>query len=130
MSHTLAQLGQIALTVINVDDAVAFYKDKLGLPFLFAAPPRLAFFDLSGIRLMLSEPEAGETHVGNSTLYFTVSDIHAMYAALQQRGVPFVDAPHLIATMGNTELWMAFFRDPSHNLLGIMCDIPVPASAT
>jgi catechol 2,3-dioxygenase-like lactoylglutathione lyase family enzyme len=123
MPVNILGLGQIALTVGNLDAATAFYGDTLGLSFLFSAPPRLAFFDLKGIRLMLSEPEAQET-LENSTLYFKVADIQAAYEALRGRGVVFEEAPHLIATMGSTELWMAFFRDPSGNLLSIMSEIP------
>jgi methylmalonyl-CoA/ethylmalonyl-CoA epimerase len=120
---SLSSLGQVALTVKNVDAAVAFYKDKLGLPFLFSAPPKLAFFDLDGVRLMIAEPEAEQVLTGNSTLYFKVDDIQTAYETLRGRGIPFDDSPHLIARMGTTELWMAFFRDPDNNLMGIMSEI-------
>ncbi|KPV52778.1 hypothetical protein SE17_13430 [Kouleothrix aurantiaca] len=118
----LGPLGQIALTVANLDAAVAFYRDAVGLPFLFAFP-NLAFFDCGGVRLMISTPEAGEVVANGATLYFTVSDIQAAYAQLQARGVPFVDAPHAIADMGSYTLWMAFFRDPDGHLLGIMAEV-------
>ena len=119
----LGPLGQIALTVANLDAAVAFYRDAVGLPFLFAFP-NLAFFNCGGVRLMISTPEAGEVVANGATLYFTVSDIQAAYAQLQARGVPFVDAPHAIADMGSYTLWMAFFRDPDNHLLGIMAEVP------
>ncbi len=119
----LGPLGQIALTAANLDAAVAFYRDAVGLPFLFAFP-NLAFFDCGGVRLMISTPEAGEVVANGATLYFTVSDIQAAYAQLQARGVPFVDAPHAIADMGSYTLWMAFFRDPDNHLLGIMAEVP------
>jgi methylmalonyl-CoA/ethylmalonyl-CoA epimerase len=125
----LSSLGQIALTVKDVKASTAFYRDKLGLPFLFAAPPALAFFNLNGIRLMLSEPEAGQTLAGNSTLYFNVADIQAAYEELRGRGVPFDEAPHLIARLATTEVWMAFFRDPDGNLMGIMSEIPLKEPA-
>jgi methylmalonyl-CoA/ethylmalonyl-CoA epimerase len=118
----LGPLGQIALTVANLDAAVAFYRDAVGLPFLFAFPNQ-AFFDCGGVRLMISTPEAGEVVANGATLYFTVSDIQAAYAQLQARGVPFVDAPHAIADMGSYTLWMAFFRDPDGHLLGIMAEV-------
>lgn len=127
---SLSTLGQIALTVTDVGVAEAFYKEKVGLPFLFSAPPKLVFFDLGGVRLMISEPENGEQVSGNSTLYFNVDDIQAEYQALSSRGVSFEDAPHLIAQMGATELWMAFFRDPDRNLMGIMSEIPVQETTT
>jgi methylmalonyl-CoA/ethylmalonyl-CoA epimerase len=120
---SLFSLGQVALTVNNVDVSVAFYRDKLGLPFLFSAPPKLAFFDLDGIRLMIAEPETEQVLMGNSTLYFKVDDIQTAYETLRGRGVAFDDGPHLIARMDTTELWMAFFRDPDHNLMGIMSEV-------
>lgn len=119
----LAQIGQIAVSVHDLDRAVAFYRDKLGIPFLFRVP-NLAFFDCAGVRLMLGVPEnAAEDHPG-SILYFTADDIHAAHQALQGRGVPFVDEPHIIANMETYDLWMAFFRDPDGNMLGIMSEAP------
>lgn len=119
----LGPLGQIALTVADLAAATEFYRERLGLPFLFAAP-NLAFFDCGGVRLMLATPERGEAVAQGATLYFTVGDIHAAHRALAERGVPFVDAPHLIADMGSYELWMAFFHDPDAHLLGIMAELP------
>lgn len=122
----LGGIGQIALTVRDVPRAVAFYRDALALPFLFAAPPNLAFFDIGGVRLMLTAPEGEDLAVaGSSTvLYFKVADIAAAYATLRQRGVPFVDEPHVIARMADHDLWMVFFRDPDHHLIGLMSEIP------
>ncbi len=119
----LAQIGQIAIVVQDLERAVAYYRDKLGMQFLFTAT-NLAFFDCAGTRLMLSTPEPGQAHRGNSIIYFTVGDIEAAYRELAARGVPFDDLPHIIANMGSYDLWMAFFRDSEHNLLGIMSEVP------
>jgi predicted enzyme related to lactoylglutathione lyase len=124
----LSAIGQIAYVVRNIEAATSFYRDQLGLSFLFTAPPKLAFFDLAGIRLMLAEPEnpAETNKVGaNSTLYFKVQDIEATFAAISQRGVAVVNKPHRIATLGDVELWMAFFSDPDANLIGIIAEVPV-----
>ena len=123
----LGRIGQIALTVRDLRGAVTFYRDVLGLPLLFEAPPRLAFFDCAGQRLMLGEPEDGEPPRGNSVLYFSVPDVHAAHATLTERGVPFVDAPHMIARLADREIWMAFLRDPEENLLAIMAEVPLSA---
>jgi catechol 2,3-dioxygenase-like lactoylglutathione lyase family enzyme len=123
----LSAIGQIAYVVSNIEVATEFYKDKLGLPFLFSAPPKLSFFDLDGIRLMLAEPEnaAESSKVGNnSTLYFKVDNIALAFQTLVARGVPVDDQPHMIAQLGDIELWMAFFRDPDHNLIGLMSEVP------
>jgi methylmalonyl-CoA/ethylmalonyl-CoA epimerase len=117
-------LGQVALTVSDVDRSTAFYRDKVGLRFLFAAPPQLAFFDLGGVRLMLSAPE-GEFRPGvSSVLYLRVDDITAAHATMKARGVSFIDEPHLIAPMPDHDLWMSFFRDPDGHTLALMCERP------
>jgi catechol 2,3-dioxygenase-like lactoylglutathione lyase family enzyme len=122
-SFGLAQIGQIAILVQDVDRAVAFYRDKLKMQYLFSAST-LAFFDCGGVRLMLSAPEPGQEHAGNSIIYFKVDDIDAAYGELSERGVSFDDQPHIIANMGTYDLWMAFLRDSERNLLGIMSEVP------
>lgn len=117
----LSTIGQIAVHVQDLDRAVGFYRDRLKLPFLFQAPPGLAFFDAGGVRLMLSRPE-GEGG-GASILYFRVEDIAQAAAALRARGVTFVDDPHLIAEMDTYDLWMAFFRDSEGNTLALMSEV-------
>src|SRR4051794_19898484 len=106
----LGQIGQIALTVTDVDRSVAFYRDTLGMRFLFQVP-NLAFFDCGGVRLMLGPAEkSGESF--SSVIYFKVDSIQAAFETLSAQGVAFEAAPHLIAKMPDHELWMAFFRDP------------------
>ena len=117
-------LGQVAMTVGDLPSSVAFYRDQVGLPFLFSAGPSLAFLDLGGVRLMLSTPNEGFVPGGGTVLYLRVADIVSAYAELQGRGVTFVDEPHLIASMPDHDLWMAFFRDPDGHLLALMCERP------
>ena len=119
----LSRIRQIALVAHDLSAAVAFYRDKLGMKFLFEVPGQLAFFDCSGVWLMLSPPE-GEFNQPGSCLYFEVDDIHAAHQALVERGVQFIDAPHLIADMGSYELWMAFFRDLDGNTLALRAERP------
>jgi methylmalonyl-CoA/ethylmalonyl-CoA epimerase len=115
-------LGQVALTVKDVAASAAFYRDKVGLRFLFSAGPTLAFLDLGGVRLMLSAPE-GDFSPGSSTvLYVRVQDIDATFREMRTRGVEFLDEPHLIASMPDHDLWMTFFRDPDAHTLALMCE--------
>ena len=118
----LAQIGQIGVNVRDLNRAVAFYRDALGLRFLFATPA-LAFFDCAGVRLMLSLPEGASSDHPSSILYFTVADLRASYDTLAARGVTFVDEPHLIAKMPDHELWMAFFNDTEGNMHGLMSEV-------
>jgi methylmalonyl-CoA/ethylmalonyl-CoA epimerase len=109
------------MRVHEVDRATRFYRDALGLPFLFAAPPRLAFFDCDGVRLMLSTPEPGFDHPG-SVLYFAVEDIQKMHETLTMRGVTFRAEPHKIATLADREVWLAEFQDTEGNTLALMSE--------
>jgi methylmalonyl-CoA/ethylmalonyl-CoA epimerase len=117
----VAKIHQISVRVHDVERAIRFYRDALGLPFLFAAPPNLAFFDCAGVRLMLSPPEPGFDHPG-SVLYFAVDDIQQMHAALEARGVAFSQAPHKIATLPDREVWLAAFADTEGNPLALMSE--------
>ena len=119
---SLSRIGQIAVTIDDLDRAVRFYRDTLGMRFLFQAPPGLAFFDCGGIRLMLSRPEGAAAAGASSILYYQVADIRAAYDTLVVRGVQFEDQPHLIAKMPDHDLWMAFLRDSEGNLLGLMSE--------
>jgi methylmalonyl-CoA/ethylmalonyl-CoA epimerase len=118
----LSTLGQISMNVRDLARATTFYRDTLGVPFLFEVP-NLAFFDLGGVRLMLSPPESPELDHAGSVLYFRVADIAAAHAELAARGVVFVDEPHVIADMGTYRLWMTFFHDSEGNLLSLMSEV-------
>jgi DNA-binding CsgD family transcriptional regulator/predicted enzyme related to lactoylglutathione lyase len=116
----LSSIGQVSLTIEDVDRAVAFYRDTLGLQHLYSFGD-LAFFDCGGTRLFLSRPENGAAQRQNSVLYFRVSNIHEAASELARKDVAFEGAPHMIHRHDDgTEEWMAFFRDSEGNLLGIM----------
>lgn len=118
----MSEIGQIAITIMDLDKAVAFYRDVLGLKHLFSAPPELAFFAAGSLRLMLSRPEKKDSEKFSSVLYFKVAEIEKAHDVLVSRGVKFEAAPHQVAKMPDHELWMAFFRDADQNLLALMCE--------
>jgi methylmalonyl-CoA/ethylmalonyl-CoA epimerase len=107
----------------DIARAVEFYRDRLGIRLLFEVPPKMAFFDCGGVRLMLSLPEPKEHDHPGSVLYFRVDDIQRAYAELSERGVVFEGEPHLIAQMPDHQLWMAFFKDSEQNTLAIMSEV-------
>lgn len=117
----LSTIGQIALTIRDLGPAVEFYRDKLGIRFLFQAP-NMAFFDCGGVRLMLGPPERTKDSF-NSILYFKVDDIQAAAETLKSRGVVLKRDPHLVAKMPDHDLWLAFFRDPEGNVLALMGEV-------
>lgn len=116
----LSVIGQIAVTVSDVGVALPFYRDVLGLTFLFSAGPNLAFLDAGGVRLMLTTPQGAGTVGGNSILYFKVSNVVAVHAAIVERGATDVRAPQLTARMPDHELWIGEVKDPDGNLVGLM----------
>ena len=120
----LSTIEQIAVNAQDIDRAVAFYRDKLGMKLLFSVPPSLAFFDCNGIRLMLSLPPKPEFDHESSIIYFKVEDIQGAYATLTERGVQFEEAPIFVADMGTYDLWLASFRDSENNLLALMAHVP------
>ena len=113
-----SRIRQIAIVCKDVARATAFYRDTLGVRFLFSAGPGLSFFDCGGVRLMLSAAEGDAT--GTSVLYYLVSDIQAQHDALAAKGVRFVGEPHMIARMSDHELWLAEFRDSEDNVMALM----------
>lgn len=119
----ISRIGQIAVVVKDVQRATAFYRDVLGLRFLFAAG-QLAFLDCGGVRLMLDKPKKPEFDHPSSILYFSVPDIQAAHQRLVASGVAIVEAPHLIAPMPDHDLWMSFFRDTEGNVMALMCEVP------
>ena len=120
----LSAIGQIAVIVHDIDRAVEFYRDKLGMKLLFTAPPSLAFFDCDGIRLMLSPPAKPEFDHPGSIIYFKVDDIQEATRILTERGVQFEEQPVFVANMGTYDLWLASFRDSENNILAMMSEVP------
>lgn len=117
----LNKIHQIAVFARDLDEAIEFYRDTLGATYLTKFdPPGLVFFDFAGTRLLLEKtgPKA--------SVYFRVADINAAHDELVGKGVKFIAAPHMIFRDDNglfgeagEEEWMAFFSDPSDNILAL-----------
>jgi methylmalonyl-CoA/ethylmalonyl-CoA epimerase len=121
---TLSRIGQIFVNVQDLDRAIAFYRDTLGMRFLFQAPPSMAFFDCDGIRLMLGVPDRPDLDHPASIIYYKVDDIERVYETFNARGVNFETKPHLVAPMPDYDLWLADFYDSEGNLLALMSEVP------
>jgi len=119
----LSNIGQISVNVHDLKKAVAFYRDTLGMKYLFEAGD-LAFFDCGGIRLMLGLPDKPEFDHPSSIIYYRVADIQRSYELLMSRGVHFEEKPVLIARLRDHDLWLASFRDFDNNLLELMSEVP------
>jgi catechol 2,3-dioxygenase-like lactoylglutathione lyase family enzyme len=124
MGYPLGRIGQIALGVGDLPRSIAFWRDTVGLKFLFEAP-NVAFFDVAGVRLMLGQNESAAPKPAGVVLYFEIDDLDAGFASLRERGAAVEQPngePHFIAKLGAKELWMAFLRDPDGHLFALMSE--------
>jgi predicted enzyme related to lactoylglutathione lyase len=117
---SLSSIGQIFVRARDLDRAVRFYRDTLGMPFLFQAPPQMAFFQCGPTTVMVGVPEKPEFDHPASTIYYLVPDIDAAHTTLRSRAVEFITAPHLVHRAPDYELWLADFRDSEGNVLALM----------
>lgn len=117
-----ASVAQLLIPVQDVEQGIAFYRDVLGLPFLFAAPPQMAFFQCGGVRLLVGVMPQGEAAQRGATIYFKVADIHAVFTTLKAAGVLFRAEPHVVHRTPQYELWLAEFSDPDGNQLALMSE--------
>src|SRR5437867_13332831 len=101
---SLSRIGQIFVNVHDLDRAIDFYRDILGMTFLFQAPPNMAFFDCGGIRIMLGIADRPELDHPASIIYYKVDDIQRVAEVLKARGVEFILDPHLLAPMPTYDL--------------------------
>lgn len=121
----ITSIGQIAINVQDLQRAVGFYRDKLGLKFLYEFPG-LAFFDCGGVRLMMSRAEKPEFDHPASIIYYKVDEIRAASSALEAAGVTLEHQPTRIAEMQDHDLWMSFVRDTEGNVIGLMSEVSKP----
>lgn len=123
-SFGLDRIGQIHVNTRDLDRAVAFYRDRLGMRFLFQVP-HMAFFQCGDVSVMLGTAESPEFDHKASIIYYAVEDIAAAHRALAERGVPFIREPALTHRADDHELWMAFLADSEGNTLALMARRPV-----
>jgi methylmalonyl-CoA/ethylmalonyl-CoA epimerase len=121
----LAKIGQISINAHDIDRATAFYRDVLGVPFLFAAGT-MSFFDCSGTWLMLGVASSPEFDHPSSILYFDVDDIDSEHQRLAAQGVAFPSKPHLVHREATRHLYLAFFHDGEGNTHALRTWKPAP----
>jgi methylmalonyl-CoA/ethylmalonyl-CoA epimerase len=127
MNLASAKVAQVLIPVDDFDKGIAFYRDVLGIPFLFAAPPQMAFFNCGGVRLLVGVLPPGQKPQRGSAVYFKVSDIRAVFDELKGKGVHFAQPPHVVNRTAEMELWLAEFTDPDGNQLALMSEVAISA---
>jgi catechol 2,3-dioxygenase-like lactoylglutathione lyase family enzyme len=99
--------------VTDLDDAISFYRDTLGLPLV--SVDFVARFDLDGVLIELVPVPPGSVVPGNGNarLCFSVSDLNDTVERLRARGIETSDIKN---KKGGR---IAFFRDPDGNELSL-----------
>ena len=120
-----ASIGQLMIPISDFDRGVSFYKDTLGLPFLFSAPPQMAFFMCGSVRLLVGVVPPGQPAQRGSAIYFKVQDIQAVAATLKAKGVRLQAEPHVVHRTATSALWLSEFSDPDGNHLALMSEAPL-----
>jgi len=121
---SLNTIGQIGVSISDQERATAFYRDVLGMPFLFQVPG-MSFFNCNGVRLMLAMPEGDGAFHNASVIYYKVDDIQASTEDLRGKGVTIASEPHEIAKLPDHALWMSFFKDSESNDIALMSEVPL-----
>ena len=127
MDLAKASVAQVLIPVEDLARATVFYRDTLGLPFLFAAPPQMSFYQAGSVRLLVGVPEAGQPRDRGSAVYFRVDDIQDVHRTLVDRGVTFLTAPHVVHRTPASVLWLAEFTDPDGNHLVLLSETSEPS---
>ena len=128
MNLSDATIAQLMIPVDDFERGVSYYRDTLGIPFLFAAPPQMASFMCGSVRLLVGVMPAGQNARRGSAIYFRVPDIQAVYSSLKAKGVQFVAAPHVVNRSPKSELWLSEFTDPDGNQLALMAEAALPGA--
>ena len=123
MQLSLSRIGQIGVRALDIARATAFYRDTLGMRYLFGVADKMAFFDCGGIRLLIGVPPPGQAARPSSAIYFRVSEIGPVFSTLKMAGVEFSAEPHVVHRTPSMELWLAEFQDPFGNSLALMSEV-------
>ena len=120
----MAKLDHVAVEVSNLEDAIEFYEQKIGLKFLFkkvdvAHGEAFAYLEMEGARLELLQPlrlAKRPTTAGQSFcphLAFGSDDIYATDQKLREKQVTLLKGPMEISGMVR---WL-YAADPDGNVL-------------
>ena len=118
-----ASVTQLLIPIDDFERGVAFYRNVLGIPLLFSAPPQMAFFQCGAVRLLVGVMPLGEKAQRGSQIYFGVKDIQTVHASLAAQGVRFKALPHIVNRSVKSEVWLAEFVDPDGNQLALMSEV-------
>ena len=112
-------LQQVAITTTDLSAAIDFYRDRLGLPYLFQSNG-MAFFDMAGVRLMVAYDADRPVGRPTSILYFEVHDFHADVDRLVAANVKLDGPIETVQQSASGDLKIQQFRDLDGNALALI----------
>jgi predicted enzyme related to lactoylglutathione lyase len=114
---SLGRIDHVYYWTVDMERAVKFYQEVLGLELLRRDGSNWAMFDAGPVRLALHGAIEGRPiETGGATAVFAVDDLDASRAALEERGVEFDEH------VGEVEGYARFatLRDPDGNRVQII----------
>jgi len=111
--------AQIGVRVTDVERAVAFYSQAVGLPLLFRAGD-MVFFKAGNARLMVEKGEPGRTTV----IYFQDDHLERNKPLMEARGIMFTGPVETVQRTKDYDLKLLVFHDPDGNTLALMGEVP------
>jgi methylmalonyl-CoA/ethylmalonyl-CoA epimerase len=111
--------AQIGMRVTDLERAVAFYSQAVGLPLLFRAGD-MVFFKAGDARLMVEEGEPGRTTV----VYFEDDNLERNKPLMEARGIKFTGPVETVQRTKDYDLKLLVFHDPDGNTLALMGQVP------
>ena len=116
------RLMQITLPVKDLDRAVAFYRDTLGVKLRARGKRAAMMLDASGFSLRLEQNDKAAPSEGVE-IYFSDPGL-SRFKPLSDRGVRFVGPPETVQRLANSDMKLAEFTDPDGNAIGLLGEVP------
>jgi predicted enzyme related to lactoylglutathione lyase len=114
------RLAQLVIGAEDLAQSRRFYLEVMGLQHIFDGP-QVAAFALGGVRLLLTTRPGFKAPEQQGVIpYLSCIGIEKRHAELLAAGAPDAGKPHRIAELGEIEVWIAFVRDPSGNMIGLI----------
>lgn len=119
MQPLISGFAQIAIASADPHTLAVYYRDVVGLPFLFEAGG-MHFLQAGPSRLMIYGADAQHSVKGGAIVYLEASDWSAAEAKLEANGAAFAHGAQVVMKEPGRELALRPFTDPEGHKLALM----------
>jgi catechol 2,3-dioxygenase-like lactoylglutathione lyase family enzyme len=112
------RVSHIILRVHDMAEAIAFYRDRVGLAVIMESD-EFSFLDGGSIRIALNARADVEDDRSMTEIVMEVDDLRMAHSDLAGRGVPFEIEPRVVTSDGVRSLVATHFHDPDGHLISI-----------